>query len=1116
MPAGGPEVDPWLAANRKAGYSPRGTGQCGHVCSGEQDQIQGEEQVSHLRLRLAVVTAALVALATAGGANAAGNVVISQVYGGGGNTGAPLTHDYVELFNRSTSPVSLSGWSIQYASATGTGNLGASATQLTELSGTLAPGQYLLVQQAAGAGNGVPLPAADLVDPTPIAMSATAGKVALASQATTLGCNGGSAPCSAAALAAIVDLVGYGNANFFEGAAAAPTLANDMAAFRAAQGCTDTDQNAADFAAAAPAPRNMASPLNVCGGPPPNQPVSASCGGALTTLQGQAATRNVTASDPDGTVIAFNVTVTPAAAGITISAQTPAGSVGGTASATVSVDGTVAPGTYSVQVTATNNDATPQTGTCVFSVTVTGITPIGEVQGVVGAADNGLLHRSPFAPPSGNAAGQTVVIKGVVYEKTLARTSAGANQYGFFIQNTAAQADGDPFTSDGIWVFMGAFADVLNAVTGQPAYVPQVGDEIVLSGRAAEFFNFTQISSPRFVELTGTALNVDALVPPVEADPPDVIDDANRYWERLESMRLRVPAGSLVTDGLDVFTGTADAEMWLVRGDSEIAQRTGYAQRVFRDAHPLDDLPGLVDNGNGFRILVGALGLKSLANDNTLLLPPSRTFARVTNALVGGLNFSFNKYRLETTVTPSLANGIDPALNAPPTPGNRHVEYSVGDYNVENLYDFRDDPNDGCDFAGNTGCPGVSPPFDYVPASDAVYQERLGLIAQQIVGDLHAPDVILVQEAEDQDICTVAAQALSCGSADNADGKPDTLQELALRIEAQSGIGYDAAFDRDGSDDRGIVAALMYRTDRVELLPATADHPVLGSTPDFTYRSGANAYNADVQNPKSLNAPLPADVTGPRDGNEVYTRDPQVGLFRIWRTGVGVGAWIDVYAISNHFSSTPDSRVNQRREQAAYLAAIVGALGADARVVAGGDFNVFPRPDDPLQPPSDQLGPLYEQGLHNLWDTMVAQVPAAAYSYVFVGMAQTLDGQFVTDNLLDELEQSRVAHVNADFPAEFAGDGARGLSDHDPMSSRFALEATLERLEALLAYYCESGAITGTNTCRQLQHHLEQARHAGDDQLRAFIGQVQDKTPKFITPTAAGALIAEARLLLGS
>jgi FIMAH domain-containing protein len=129
-------------------------------------------------------------------------------------------------------------------------------------------------------------------------------------------------------------------------------------------------------------------------------------------------------------------------------------------------------------------------------------------------------------------------------------------------------------------------------------------------------------------------------------------------------------------------------------------------------------------------------------------------------------------------------------------------------------------------------------------------------------------------------------------------------------------------------------------------------------------------------------------------------------------------------------------------------------------------------------------------------------------------MAQTLDGQFVTDNLLAELVQTRVAHVNADFPADYPGDGARGLSDHDPMASRFALEATLDRLEALLDHYCATGAITGKNTCEQLRHHLEQAGRVGDAQVRAFINQVQGKSPRFVTPAAAAALVAEAQLLL--
>src|SRR3954452_7924539 len=74
------------------------------------------------------------------------NVVISQVYGGGGNTGATYTNDFIELFNRSASAVNITGWSVQYASATGT------SYAVTNLSGTLQPGGHYLVQEAVGAG----------------------------------------------------------------------------------------------------------------------------------------------------------------------------------------------------------------------------------------------------------------------------------------------------------------------------------------------------------------------------------------------------------------------------------------------------------------------------------------------------------------------------------------------------------------------------------------------------------------------------------------------------------------------------------------------------------------------------------------------------------------------------------------------------------------------------------------------------------------------------------------------------------------------------------------------------------------------------------------------------
>ena len=74
---------------------------------------------------------------------------------------------------------------------------------------------------------------------------------------------------------------------------------------------------------------------------------------------------------------------------------------------------------------------------------------------------------------------------------------------------------------------------------------------------------------------------------------------------------------------------------------------------------------------------------------------------------------------------PRSPPGADPSANAARSPANRNEEFAVATFNVENLYDFRDDPFDGCDFAGNTGCPGVSPPFDYVPASAEAYQARL-------------------------------------------------------------------------------------------------------------------------------------------------------------------------------------------------------------------------------------------------------------------------------------------------------------------------------------------------------------------------------------------------------
>ncbi len=246
--------------------------------------------------------------------------------------------------------------------------------------------------------------------------------------------------------------------------------------------------------------------------------------------------------------------------------------------------------------------------------------------------------------------------------------------------------------------------------------------------------------------------------------------------------------------------------------------------------------------------------------------------------------------------------------------------------------------------------------------------------------------------------------------------------------------------------------------------------------------------------------------------------------------GIGASVFTDLYLVSNHFSSGPNTRVGQRREQAAYNAAIVAALQQakpQAPIVVAGDLNVYPRPDDPFSPgqalyPSDQLGALYEQGLANLYDRLLAEAPVGAYSYIYEGQAQTLDQMFVTPALLAELEQFRAAHLNSDWPAEEQADGPRGTSDHDPQVARFVLAPTLGRLAELVRYFAAGGAIRGNNTERILLGRLERAgrfeeRGAGkadEAQLRAFLNQVQGFAPRFVDPSAANALQREVQLLL--
>ena len=437
------------------------------------------------------------------------DVVISQVYGGNGGA---YSHDFVELFNRGASAVSLDGWSIQYASATGTGNFGLNSSQLAPLSGTLQPGRYLLIALASSA-TGTPLPAADVVDTDgPINMSGTAGKVALVRSTSSLGCNGGSTPCSDSQRALIVDLVGYGGANFFE-TQAVGTLSTTLAAFRRSGGCIETDHNFNDFEVLAPAPRNGATAAAPCDVPdtaPLVQSVTPADGSANAT---RSANVVVTFSEPVNAIGTWS-TLTCTLSGAKITSVT-----GGPSTFTLNptvdfVFGDTCTLSVSAAAITDQDTADPPNGMAadfVSTFTVpnpcTTFTPIYGIQG------------SGAAP----AITGPVTTRGVVIADF---EGAAPALRGFFIQDPTG--DGNPATSDGLFVFNGS----TNSVS--------LGDIVAVTGTAADFQDQTQVtaSSVAVCGNGGTVSPVDVTLPVPSA----------AYLERFEGMLVSLPQPLVVTE----------------------------------------------------------------------------------------------------------------------------------------------------------------------------------------------------------------------------------------------------------------------------------------------------------------------------------------------------------------------------------------------------------------------------------------------------------------------------------------------------------------------------------------------------------------------------------------
>jgi DNA/RNA endonuclease G (NUC1) len=475
-------------------------------------------------------------------------LVISQVYGGGGNAGATYTNDFIELYNAGPNPVNVTGWSVQYASTAGT------SWTATALTGTIPSGGYYLVQEAAGANGTTPLPTPDASGS--ITMSANNGKVALVTSTTALtgtGCPFG---------ATVADFVGFGTANCFEGTGATGGLVNTTAAIRKAGGQTDTGDNAADFSIAAPTPRNSSSPKL----PPSNALVVTIAPSAPTTQPGGTVTFTASASQSGqpvaitssswsssngavATIDAQSGVATAVAAGSTtigVSVTTANGPGSATTTLTVAAAPakvTVTPSTWSLKVNQTKAftaSATDATGTTVSTTfTWTSVDPtIATIDPSTGVATgkavgsttinatsaNGKVGSATVTvtPPTGNisVAGRSTPLP-VGFQTQLFLNGNGTDTQG----NVVTNADLDWSTSDASVVAVDANTGVITSKSvGSAILTATAKSDGVTSGSTTITTNDPPVGASARV-----GHNTD-LGTPTDANPSDDVLIARRQY----------------------------------------------------------------------------------------------------------------------------------------------------------------------------------------------------------------------------------------------------------------------------------------------------------------------------------------------------------------------------------------------------------------------------------------------------------------------------------------------------------------------------------------------------------------------------------------------------------
>jgi uncharacterized protein len=542
---------------------------------------------------------------------------------------------------------------------------------------------------------------------------------------------------------------------------------------------------------------------------------------------------------------------------------------------------------------------------------------------------------------------------------------------GYYVQDPSP--DSDDATSEGLFVFTSSAPSSVN-----------VGDSVRVSGTVSEFrpggssstnLTLTEITAPTTTVLSSgnplpapTVIGSGGRIPPgevIEDDASGSVEtsgtfdpatDGIDFYESLEAMRVQV------NDPVVVGPRNSFGEIFVLPDNgAAAAARTARGGIVIR---PTDFNPERVQLDD------------ALLGGST---PPANVGDQFTTAAVGILDYDFGNFEVNlTSPLTRVDNGLAREVTAAPGAN----ELTVATFNVENL-----DANEP--------------------------QSKFDALAGEIVTNLRSPDVIALEEIQDNNGATN----------DSVVDADQTLDKLAAAVLAAGGPDYEwrqinPVDDQDGGEPGGnIRVGFFFRTDRGL---AFVDRPGGSSTTATTVVSGPDG-------PELSASPGRVD---PANTAWNASRKPLAGEFT-YRGET-------FFLIANHFNSKggdqplfgrfqPPARSSevQRHQQAQIVNDFVDsilALDASASVVVLGDINDFE---------FSQTMSILEGGvLHDLMNTLPQD---ERYSYVFEGNSQTLDHIVVSDSLFAAAPAFDPVHVNAEFFDQ--------LSDHDPSVARFAVDA---------------------------------------------------------------------------